>query len=140
MSGSWSEVHEERLVGHERFLLADPVDRLVGRVLREVVSLLGRLLGLHRRRALVDRGVVLVRLAADEAVEVLEPTAAGRPSVEGPHRARLPDRHLVVFAELRRRIAFSSSVCASGAQVIGRIELYPGAEVASSVITPIPTV
>src|SRR3954467_9632596 len=34
---------------------------------------------------------------------------------------------------------FSSSVCASGAQVLGRIELYPGAAVASSVMTPIPT-
>src|SRR6187455_1252462 len=33
----------------------------------------------------------------------------------------------------------SSSVCASGAQVLGRIELYPGAEVASSVMTPMPT-
>src|SRR6478752_8946039 len=35
---------------------------------------------------------------------------------------------------------FSSSVCASGAQVFGRTELYPGAAVASSVMTPIPTV
>src|SRR3954454_15444787 len=34
---------------------------------------------------------------------------------------------------------FSSSVCARGAQVLGRIELYPGAAVASSVMTPIPT-
>src|SRR6187200_2363238 len=35
---------------------------------------------------------------------------------------------------------FSRSVSASGAQVLGRIELYPGAEVASSVIPPMPTV
>src|SRR3954471_9662273 len=34
---------------------------------------------------------------------------------------------------------FSSSVCARGAQVLGRIELYPGADVANSVMTPIPT-
>src|SRR5215211_387610 len=34
---------------------------------------------------------------------------------------------------------FSSRVCASGAQVLGRIELYPGAAVASSVMTPMPT-
>ena len=98
------EVHEERLVGHERLLLARPLDRLVGHVLGEVVALLGRLLRLHRRRALVDGRVVLVRLTADEAVEVLEP-AAGRPGVERPHRARLPDRHLVALAELRRRVA-----------------------------------
>ena len=99
------EVHEERLVGHERLLLAHPLDRLVGHVLGEVVALLGRLLRLDRRRALVERRVVLVRLAADEAVEVLETAAAGRPGVEGPHRARLPDRHLVALAELRRRVA-----------------------------------
>src|SRR4029079_17529637 len=34
----------------------------------------------------------------------------------------------------------SFSVCARGAQVLGRIELYPGAAVASSVMTPMPTV
>src|SRR6186713_3630250 len=99
------EVHEERLVGHERLLLARPLDRLVGHVLGEVVALLRRLLRLYRRRALVDRRVVLVRLAADEAVEVLEAAAAARPGVERAHRARLPDRHLVALAELCGRIA-----------------------------------
>src|SRR3954451_9347444 len=34
---------------------------------------------------------------------------------------------------------FSFSVSASGAAVLGRIELYPGADVAISVIPPIPT-
>ena len=51
------------------------------------------------------RRVVLVRLAADEAVEVLEAAAARRPVVERAHRARLPDRHLVALAELRGRVA-----------------------------------
>ena len=99
------EVDEERLVGHERLLLADPLDRLVGHVLREVVALLRSPVGLDRRRPLVERRVVLVGLAADEAVEVLEAAAAGGPRVERPHRARLPDRHLVALAELRRRVA-----------------------------------
>ena len=49
------EVHEERLVGHQRLLLARPLDRLVGHVLGEVVALLRCRLGLDRRRALVDR-------------------------------------------------------------------------------------
>jgi hypothetical protein len=31
-------------------------------------------------------------------------------------------------------------ISASGAQVFGRIELYPGADVASSVMPPMPTV
>ena len=126
VGGSWSEVHEEGLVGHERLLLADPLDRLVGHVLGEVVALLRRLLGLHRRRALVDRGVVLVRLAADEAVEVLEAAAAGRPSVEGPHRARLPDRHLVALAELRRRIAVQQQRLRERRTGIGANRVVPG--------------
>src|SRR4029078_8638491 len=50
-------------------------------------------------------GVYLVASAADEAVELLDPAAPGRPRVEGPHRARLPDRHLVALTELRRRVA-----------------------------------
>ena len=99
------EVHEERLVRHQRLLLADPRDRPVGHVLGEVVALLGRPVGLDRGRALVDRRVVLVRLAADEAVEVLEPPAAARPGVERPDRARLPHRHLVALAELGGRVA-----------------------------------
>jgi hypothetical protein len=99
------EVDEERLVGREGLLLADPADRLVRHVLREVVSLFGRILRLHRSRAFVDRWVVLVGLARDEPVEVLEPSASGRPRIERAHRARLPHRHLVALAELRRRIA-----------------------------------
>ena len=37
------EVHEERLVRHQRLLLAHPADGVVGQVLGEVVALLGRL-------------------------------------------------------------------------------------------------
>ena len=36
------EVHEERLVGHQRLLLAHPRDRLVGEILGQVVALLRR--------------------------------------------------------------------------------------------------
>ena len=103
--GARREVHEERLVGHQRLLLAHPPDRLVRHVLGEVVALFRRLLRLDRRGALVDGRIPLVGLAADEAVEVLEPAAAGRPLIERPHRARLPDRHFVAFAELRGRVA-----------------------------------
>ena len=97
------EVHEERLVTHQRLLRADPLDRLVGHVAHQVVALLGRPPRLDGRRALIQRRVVLVCLAADEPVEVLEATA-GRPVLERPHRARLPHRHLVALAELRRGV------------------------------------
>ena len=105
VSRAGREVDEERLVAHQRLLLADPHDRPVGHVLGEVVALLGRLVGLDRRRPLVDRRVVLVRLAADEAVEVLEAAAGARPRVERAERARLPHRHLVTFPELSGRVA-----------------------------------
>ena len=49
------EVHEERLVGHQRLLLARPGDRLVGQVFGEVIALGRRLGRLDRRRALVER-------------------------------------------------------------------------------------
>ena len=81
------EVREERLAAHQCLLLMDPLDRLVRHVGHEVVALFERLLGLDRDRAFVDRGVVLIGLSADEAVEVLE-AAPGGPVVEGPHRAR----------------------------------------------------
>ena len=87
------------------FCWRDPGDRLVGHVRHEVVALFGRLLRLDRRRAFVERGIPLVGLAADEAVEVFEPAAAGRPCVERPDRARLPHRHLMALAELRGRVA-----------------------------------
>ena len=98
-------VDEERLVRHERLLLAHPPDRPVGHVLAEVIPLLRRPLRLDRARALVDRGVVLVGLPADEPVEVLEPSTTGRPRIERAHRAGLPHRHLMALAELRRRVA-----------------------------------
>ena len=105
MAGAGREIHEERLVRHQRLLLARPLDRLVGQVLGEVIALLGCLLRLDRRRAFVNGRIPLVGLAADEPVEVFEPAASGRPLVERPHRARLPDRHFVALAELRRRVA-----------------------------------
>ncbi len=97
-------VDEERLVGHQRLLLADPLDRVVGHVLGEVVALLGGAVGLDRNGVVVDRRVVLVGLPPDEAVEVLEP-AAGRPLPEGAHRTGLPHRHLVALTELGGGIA-----------------------------------
>ena len=70
-----------------------------------MIALFWRLRRLDRRRPLVQGRVPLVVLTADEAVEVLEAAAAGRPRVERSGRAGLPHRHLVAFAELRRRVA-----------------------------------
>ena len=89
VGGAGREVHEERLVGHQRLLLAHPGDGAVGQILGERVALLGRLRRLDRRGALVQARVVLVGLAADEAVEVLEPRTGG-PLVERARPGRPP--------------------------------------------------
>src|SRR5271155_2387384 len=89
------EVDEEGLIGNERLLLPNPVDGLVRHVLHQVVALSGRLLGLDRCGALIKRWVPLVRLTADEAVEIFESAAPGGPSIKGTGRTRLPHRHLM---------------------------------------------
>ena len=98
-------VHEERTVRRQRGQLAHPTDRAGGHVLGEVVALVGGGRLLDRGRAAVEGRRVLVGLAAEESIEVLEAAAAGRPGLERPDRAGLPDRDLVAFAELRRRVA-----------------------------------
>ena len=99
------QIHEERLVGHQRLLLTHPTDGPVGEVLGQVIALLGRRRRLDRGRAVVQRRIPLVVLPTDEPVERLEPAATRRPGIERPHRRRLPHRHLVALAELRRRVA-----------------------------------
>ena len=135
------EVGEERLVPHQRLLLPHPVDRVVGHVLGEVVALLRRPVRLDGHRVAVERRGVLVGLAAEEPVEVLEPATTARPVVERPHRAGLPDRHLVALAELGRGVAVQlQRLRQRRARVRAASELYPGADVAISVMPPIPTV
>ena len=126
VGGPEGEVDEERLVGHQRLLLTHPVDRPVGHVLGEVIALLGGPVGLHRHGVLVDRRGVLVGLGPDEAVEVLEAPAAGRPGVEGAHRAGLPHRHLVALAELGRRVAVQLQDLGQGGAGVGPHRAVPG--------------
>ena len=132
------EIDEEGFVRDQRLLLRNPGHRLVGHVLNEMIALFGCFLGLDRIGALVERRIPLVRLAADETVEIFETAAARRPGVERSHRARLPYRDFVAFAELRRRVAVELRVRASGEIVLGSTELYPGAPVATSVMPPMP--
>jgi hypothetical protein len=104
VSGARGEVHEERFVGSECLLLTHPRDGAIGKVLVQRVALFRRLLRLNRPGALEQARVVLVGLAADEAVEVLEARAGG-PLTERADRGHLPHGHLVALAELARRIA-----------------------------------
>src|SRR4029453_16678840 len=70
----------------------------------EIVPFLGCLFRLDRDRSFSQRGIPLVRLAAEEAIEVVEAHVA-RPLPVRSHRARLPGRYLVTLAEMRRAVA-----------------------------------
>ena len=98
------EVREERLVRHEGLLLVNPPDRLIRKILREVVTLLRSLRRIDGIVAFIQGGVVLIRLARNEAVEVLEAHSTCGPRVEGPHRRRQVRRHLVALAEHGRGV------------------------------------
>ena len=124
VGGTRRVVDEERLVGHERLLLPHPADGLVGHVLGEVVPLLRGRRRLDRRGPLVEAWVVLVGLATDEAVEVLEP-ASRWPAVERSHLARLPDRHLVALAELSRAVAVEQQRLGQRRSIVGPHRAVP---------------
>ena len=98
-------VHEP---GRARLLGAhavNPVDRLLGHVVREVVGLavlaLGDALDLL---VLGDEGVVLARLPAQEAPVVVEPEPGG-PAGERPARALLVVRRQVPLSDRGRHVA-----------------------------------
>ena len=93
------EIDEERLVGSERFLRLHPRDRMVRHVGHEVVARTER--RVDAGHVLIDRRVPLVRLAAEEAVEMVE-ARAGRPAVGRPRDAELPGRRLVASCQRRR--------------------------------------
>ena len=99
------KIDKEGLIGHQRLLLANPINRVVGHVVGQVIAFFGGLVWFDRDRVPVERGRVPIRLAAEKAVEMLEPAAAGRPGVERPHGTGFPDGHLMALAELRGRIA-----------------------------------
>ena len=99
------EVGEERLVGRQRLLGANPVDRLVGHVVHEMVAVFRGARGLDRSGVFIDAGVPLVGFAADEPVEVLHTVAGRGPGIEWPLGARLPRGNLVALAELGGREA-----------------------------------
>jgi len=113
--------------------LQDAADDLVARLLNLVIGMrtsgfrfaseLGPPDRLDRLVELVDGGVPLVGLTADEAVEVLEPTAGAGPVIERPHRARLPHRHLVALAELGRAVAVEPQGFGQRRGAVGTSEL-----------------
>ena len=105
--GAGRPVHQERLVGREGAMLAQPGDRLVGEVFAQMIFLVVR--RLDGVEVLVQPRLPLRRLAGEEAVEIVEADAlAGRPERERPHRRRLGRGRVVPLAERRGLVAVSA--------------------------------
>ena len=117
-------VDEERLVGRQRVDLVHVPDRLVGHRGDEIV------VGIALERVDVRRvaGEVvrlpLVRVAAHEAVEVLE-AHADRPLVERADRAGLERRRVVVLAEPGGAVAVVPQYLADRGFVLGDEAVVP---------------
>ena len=94
-----------------------------------------RAVGFDRNRPVVKRRGVLVGLTSDEPVE--NPLPVGQES-KGPIGLVCHTGTSWHLPNCAVEYPFSFSISASGAAVLGRIELYPGADVATSGIPPMP--
>ena len=106
-------VDEERLVGCDLLELLHVLDGLVGHGRGQVPAGIA-LEGIDRRRVAEEVRLPLARVAADEAIEILE-AHADRPLVERPGLGRLVERRVVVLAEPRGGVAVLLQDGADGA-------------------------
>src|SRR3974390_2739122 len=98
------KINHERLLWCDRFCVLPPLDRRVGHIRHEVVALLWGLQRLHGPSILKDDWIILICLACDESVEIIE-APSGWPAIKWPDDAALPVRRIVVFSEPRRVVA-----------------------------------
>ena len=80
MHGSGGEVQEEWLIGRNLPGVGNEADRFVHQVFGEMIALLRRLFRLDLVVVVDQLRIILVRVAAQEAVETLK-TAPKRPSI-----------------------------------------------------------
>ena len=117
-------IDEPRLGGRELLQLLHVLDRLVGHGRGQVPAGIA-LEGEDRCRVAEQVRLPLARVAADEAVEVLE-AHAGRPLVEGPGLAVREEWRVVVLAEPRGRIPVVFQDGADGALLDGDDRVVTG--------------
>ena len=98
VSGSGAEVHEERLVGRDLFGVGDEADGLVDQILGQVIALFRGLFRLDRMVVVDQLRIVLMGVAAEEAVVALK-AAAERPTVVRPGRRDLIGGRQVPLAD-----------------------------------------
>ncbi len=91
-------IHEERLVGRESPMAFHPGDRLIGKVLAQMIfRVVGRLDWIE---VLIEPRLPLRRLARQKAIEIIKTNAlAGRPPRERPHGRGFGRGRVVPFAE-----------------------------------------
>ena len=99
MGAAGHVIDKERLVRRDLLELLHVVDGLVGHGGREIPAGIA-LEGKDRGRVAIEVRLPLARVAADEAVEIVE-AHSNRPLVERPSLGRLIGRRVVVFAEPR---------------------------------------
>ena len=92
------EIEEERLVGSDLLQVGDEADRLVGEIRREVIAFLRSFRRLDLMIVVDEVGIILVGVAAEEAVVALE-AAPERPAVVGAGGADLLGRRQVPLAD-----------------------------------------
>ncbi len=102
--GTRREVEEERLFGRDLFEIGDELDGLIGQIDGEVVALLGCTRRLYLMVVEDQVGVVLMRVAAEEAVVAIE-AATKRPAVVGPRCTDLFRRRQMPFTDAEGGIA-----------------------------------
>ena len=111
--GAGAEPEVPGLLRRGRLAVGDERDRLVGQVLREVVAVLGHGGLVDVVVVLDERRIPVVGLAADEAVEAVEPAGQRPVALAGAHRP-LVERHVVVLADPEGVVAVLAQHLADG--------------------------
>ena len=110
--GAGRKIDKERLVRRRRLLVADPGDALLGQVFGQVIVFVA-VVGCDRCGLVVERRLPLRGLAADKAIETLEPEP-GWPAVEWPGWTGFPHGCEVPLAKPRRVVAMLAQHFADG--------------------------
>ena len=111
------EIQEEGLVWSSRVLRAHPVDGPIGQITNQDVVWVAKWWQ-HWCRVLKQRGMKLVCITAQKAIEILKAQATG-PLIKRPSRTLHPLWNEVVFAEPRCVVAVVYENVADRARALG---------------------
>ena len=118
MNGASGKVEKEGLLRRYSVVLMQPVNRVIGQILRQDVTLFRLTRRDHRARAAIELWVPLAVFAAHESVEIIE-AKSGRPVIEGPTWPNFPNRCVVPLAKCRSAVAISAQDLSNGCRTLG---------------------